>query len=208
MVSEDQSSNETATRILDTVEAIINEVGEQNLRVTDVAERCGVAVGLLYHYYKDRSALISAVRLRQFTRSVETDIDSLDALLSTGAPAQDVYDALVAAIGEVASAQRQANRRARLAVIAATQHDAELRKQIAETQSRLNERVVRLVSNYQNNSLVDPNLDAKSLALFVQAIALGMTIIDINSDDAPDPKGWEELTKRILASLTPPSSAA
>lgn len=203
MESEDQSSNETATRILDTVESIINEVGEQNLRVTDVAERCGVAVGLLYHYYKDRSALISAVRLRQFTRSVETDIENLDALLASGAPPEAVYDVLVAVIGEVASAQRQANRRARLAVIAATQHDAELRKQIAETQSRLNERVVQLVSSYQNNSLVDPNLDAKSLALFVQALALGMTIIDINSDDVPDSKGWETLTKRILASLTP-----
>lgn len=203
MESEDQSSNETATRILDTVESIINEVGEQNLRVTDVAERCGVAVGLLYHYYKDRSALISAVRLRQFTRSVETDIENLDALLASGAPPEAVYGVLVAVIGEVASAQRQANRRARLAVIAATQHDAELRTQIAETQSRLNERVVQLVSSYQNNSLVDPNLDAKSLALFVQALALGMTIIDINSDDVPDSKGWEALTKRILASLTP-----
>jgi len=62
------SDQDTGLRILDVAEEILERVGEPNLRVADVAEKCGIAIGLIYHYYRDRSALVAAVRLRQYTR--------------------------------------------------------------------------------------------------------------------------------------------
>ncbi|MEY5151503.1 MAG: hypothetical protein RLZZ551_52, partial [Actinomycetota bacterium] len=73
---------DAAQAILQAAKDIINESGENALRVTEVAERAGVAVGLLYHYFKDRKALITAVREFQFLARITADSASLDGFVT------------------------------------------------------------------------------------------------------------------------------
>ena len=51
----------TALKILREAKAIIDERGEAALRVTEIAERCGVSTSVLYHHYRDRDSKSSAV---------------------------------------------------------------------------------------------------------------------------------------------------
>ena len=53
---------EAGQAILTAARDIVEKNGPNSLRVSDVAERAGVAVGLLYHYFDDRDDLIDAVR--------------------------------------------------------------------------------------------------------------------------------------------------
>ena len=59
---------------------MIEESGDKAFRVTDLAERCNVAIGLLYHYFKDRDGLIAAVRESQFLAHIETDLELLKSI--------------------------------------------------------------------------------------------------------------------------------
>ena len=67
------TSRETADLILAEARAMIEESGDNAFRVTDLATRCNVAIGLLYHYFKDRKALITAVREFQFLARITAD---------------------------------------------------------------------------------------------------------------------------------------
>ncbi|MFM9082554.1 MAG: helix-turn-helix domain-containing protein [Actinomycetota bacterium] len=55
-------ARDTATAIVAAARDIIADKGESGLRVTDVAERCGIAPSVLYHHFRDRDDLIVAVR--------------------------------------------------------------------------------------------------------------------------------------------------
>ena len=76
------SGRETADLILAEARAMIEESGDNAFRVTELASRCNVAIGLLYHYFKDRDGLIAAVRESQFLAHIESDVAMLSNIVS------------------------------------------------------------------------------------------------------------------------------
>ena len=195
------SDQDTGLRILDVAEEILERVGEPNLRVADVAEKCGIAIGLIYHYYRDRSALVAAVRLRQYTRNVEADIESMSALQQSGANPADVYAVTQETIGNLPSEARRKARRERIAVLSATQHNEVLREAVRASQQQLNDRIVAVVTHYQEIGFVDRSIDPKAVALFLEALPLGLAILDANPDAAPDQDAWDHMLSGMLEYL-------
>lgn len=57
----DKIRGATASAILEASEAVFAEQGLNSARMDDIAGRAGVAVGTLYNYFADRSALIAAL---------------------------------------------------------------------------------------------------------------------------------------------------
>ena len=57
----DKIRSATAAAILEASEAVFAEQGLHSARMDDIAGRAGVAVGTLYNYFADRSALLSAL---------------------------------------------------------------------------------------------------------------------------------------------------
>jgi AcrR family transcriptional regulator len=73
--------------------AIIEERGENGLRVAELADRCNVAVGLLYHYFADRQAIIAEVRAYQYIELTRSDIDRVADTVEGHGSAGDLLDA-------------------------------------------------------------------------------------------------------------------
>jgi AcrR family transcriptional regulator len=73
----------SATRgaILDAAAALLGADGATQMRMEDIAARAGIAVGTLYNYFADRTALVSAL--------LETRTDSLLAALDAAEAAPD-----------------------------------------------------------------------------------------------------------------------
>lgn len=68
--------------ILDATEAVLLHQGEGDLKIDDVADRAGVAVGTVYRYFQSKRGLVAAARGRyaqRWTDAVEDAIDVPDA---------------------------------------------------------------------------------------------------------------------------------
>src|SRR5450759_1515604 len=80
----------TATRdaILDAAASTFARDSAAPVRMEDIAARAGIAVGTLYNYFQDRSALVNAL-LELRTRAL---LDCLDAAVKVEAPFRERLD--------------------------------------------------------------------------------------------------------------------
>ncbi|MFM9131693.1 MAG: helix-turn-helix domain-containing protein, partial [Actinomycetota bacterium] len=133
--------NDTVALILDEARKIVEERGEAGLRVAELADRCGVAVGLLYHYFQDRQAIISAVREDQFVARVEADIADLKGYSTTGNN-DDIVDIIVNQFSDPRSEDRMRYRLQRMEVLVAASRDPGLLESLKKVQDRFTSEIL------------------------------------------------------------------
>ncbi len=195
--------SEAGRSILTAARDIIEESGPNSLRVSDVAERAGVAVGLLYHYFDDRDDLIDAVREAQFLARIEADI--ADLARKVGPNELDTTAVLKVIIDDFSdprSKKRRDFRLDRMEALAAARYNPELTKRLVEAQKRLSASIRKTIENAKADGIVAPEVDAHALAFFLEVLPLGTGLATVYAD-MPSQEAWRELLLRMLASLIP-----
>jgi len=194
---------EAGRSILTAARDIIEESGPNSLRVSDVAERACVAVGLLYHYFDDRDDLIDAVREAQFLARIEADI--ADLARKVGPNELDTTAVLKVIIDDFSdprSKKRRDFRLDRMEALAAARYNPELTKRLVEAQKRLSASIRKTIENAKADGIVAPEVDAHALAFFLEVLPLGTGLATVYAD-MPSQEAWRELLLRMLASLIP-----
>lgn len=184
---------------------MIEESGDNAFRVTDLATRCNVAIGLLYHYYKDRDGLIAAVRESQFLARVDSDVANLSRIVSKDGDLDAVLKVLVDDFCNPHSAERNEFRLDRMDALVAARHNPELQQRLTNVESRLSSEIVATVQQAKLDGLVDPTVDDKALAFMLEVIPLGTALSNVYGEYMPDPEAWKALLTRMLMSLLPPA---
>ena len=196
--------NDTLSLILSEARRVIEERGEAGLRVAELAERCDVAVGLLYHYFKDRQAIIAAVRAQQFAELVDADIDTVDMNIADETTVEGLLSASIDNFGaNLDDEQRRANRWGRLAILAAAEHNEILRKEVSAQQIRSSRALINVIEKAQSQGLVRTDISARAIALLVEAVPLGTVLADINPETAPTQQEWVALITELLLAFSP-----
>ena len=196
--------NDTLSLILSEARRVIEERGEAGLRVAELAERCDVAVGLLYHYFKDRQAIIAAVRAQQFAELVDADIDTVDMNIADETTVEGLLTASIANFGaNLDDEQRRANRWGRLAILAAAEHNEVLHKEVSAQQIRSSRALINVIEKAQSQGLVRTDISARAIALLVEAVPLGTVLADINPETAPTQQEWVALITELLLAFSP-----
>lgn len=199
------NSRETAELILAEARAMIEESGDNAFRVTDLATRCNVAIGLLYHYYKDRDGLIAAVRESQFLARIDADVTNLSRIVNQDGDLDAVLKILVDDFCNPHSAERNEFRLDRMDALVAARHNPELQQRLTNVESRLSSEIVATVQQAKLDGLVDPTVDDKALAFMLEVIPLGTALSNVYGEYMPDPEAWKALLTRMLMSLLPPA---
>jgi AcrR family transcriptional regulator len=199
---------EAGRSILTAARDIIEENGPNSLRVSDVAERAGVAVGLLYHYFDDRDDLIDAVREAQFLARIEGDI--ADLARKVGPDELDTTAVLKIIIDDFAdprSKKRRDYRLDRMEALAAARYNPELTKRLIQAQKRLSVSIRKTIEKAKADGIVAPEVDAHALAFFLEVLPLGTGLATVYAD-MPSQEAWRSLLLRMFASLIPDKPAA
>lgn len=120
MANPERSTEPDASeRILAAAVQVIDVDGETSLRVTDVAERAGVATALINHHFRSREGLVASAQERRYNRVILEDLarllDHFDATQSRAETAA----ALRTAFASIATRDRASNRLARITALAA-----------------------------------------------------------------------------------------
>jgi len=71
-----ERAKQTVRKILDTTAELLDEEGHENLTTERVAERSGVNIATLYHYFPNKLALLHALAL-QFAEQQQEEIDAI-----------------------------------------------------------------------------------------------------------------------------------
>jgi AcrR family transcriptional regulator len=194
---------EAGQAILTAARDIVEENGPNSLRVSDVAERAGVAVGLLYHYFDDRDDLIDAVREAQFLARIEADIADLarkvgpDELDTTA-----VLKVIIDDFSDPRSKKRRDYRLDRMEALAAARYNPELTKRLVKAQKRLSASIRKTIEKAKADGIVAEEVDAHALAFFLEVLPLGTGLATVYAD-MPSQEAWRNLLLRMFASLIP-----
>lgn len=195
-------TRDTADLIIAEARKIVEERGEAGLRVSELAERCEVAVGLLYHYFTDREAIISEVRRSQFISRVRADIEGLKAMSVSGNNAE-IFRTIVDEFANPRNPERIRYRLSRMEVLTHAARNPELLRELQEIESELVAEIVTTVRNAKSTGLVDADVDELSLAFFLEIIPIGTALGLVYGDNLPDPDKWREFITRVMLSLLP-----
>lgn len=195
---------DTAAAIVREAKALIDERGEAALRVTEIAERCGVSPSVLYHHFRDREDIISAVREAEFVARIEADAKVIGSLAVSTDNAAEIMSLIVNDMSDPRNEERRRYRHERMQALVAARLDPELQSRLVAAQEQLSSVIIGAVSDAQTAGLLDPTLDPAAIAFLFEAIPLGTALATVYGDQLPSEQAWTDLLTRVVTALMPP----
>ena len=195
---------DTAAAIVREAKALIDERGEAALRVTEIAERCGVSPSVLYHHFRDREDIISAVREAEFVARIEADAKVIGGLAVSTDNAAEIMSLIVNDMSDPRNEERRRYRHERMQALVAARLDPALQSRLVAAQEKLSAVIIGAVSDAQTAGLLDPALDPTAIAFLFEAIPLGTALATVYGDQLPSEQAWTDLLTRVVTALMPP----
>jgi len=174
-----------------------------SLRVTDIAEQAGVAIGLIRHHFGSRDGMIAEAQQRRLEGATRADIDAARKALGKVEDFEELMNALVAMTRRTVSRRRSAQRLSRFAAIAIAHGRPDARPGISATFGDLVDEMAQLIREAQVRDLVRRDLGARALATFIQAYALGMLVHDLDPEAVDEDALVDVVTVALRAILSP-----
>lgn len=190
----------TRERVLDVVVELLEAGGEAAVRVEDVRDRSGVSIGSIYHHFDDRDGLIVAGQVRRFARFAEAEIAALSDIVQRARDREEFRRAIRSLTLRTSSELRTAERWARIAVLGSTVGRPGLAEEIRRLQTRLTDEFQAHVAQGQARGFFRSDLDARAVALFVEAYSLGRSLNELDDRAVADDE-WERVVWAALEGL-------
>lgn len=200
-------SRTTRERVIDVVLELLEHGGESAVRIDDVRERSGVSIGSLYHHFGDRDGLIVAAQLRRFARYAEAEIAALSAIVERSRDLEEFRRAVRQLTLRTSSELRVAERWGRIGVLGSTVGRPALRHEIRAVQTRLTDEFQAHIAQGQVRGFFRSDLDARAIALFVEAYSLGLALNDVD-EHAVSERAWQKVVWSVLDGLFADASTA
>lgn len=204
--SEERDASSARKAILDATVEALEHKGESTIRISEIARKAGVAVGLIYYHFADREGLVSAAQIERMLRTPVDDVNLLDATVRlTDDPGQ--FASMIARILCTAiSADRAAQRLDRVAILGASKGRPAFTASLGRAISAQTDRLAEIVAASRDRGMVDPAVDVRAFAILVQAMSIGLVIADL--DEKPtDRRRLLDVFLRSLVGFAGPAAS-
>lgn len=181
----------------------LEEHGEADLRVTDIAQEADVAIGLIRHHFGSRDGLVATAQVRRIEGATRVDMDAARAALGSADDLATVLERVGELTRSLLERSRSEVRLSRLAAIAAGHGRPEAREAIGAVVGDLLDEFAGIVREAQDRGLARTDLDPRAIATFVQAYSLGLIVHDLDPDPADDDRVAEVIATAVRAVLAP-----
>jgi AcrR family transcriptional regulator len=195
-----ERSEETRKRVLDVVVGQLEAGGEVAVRIDAVRDRSGVSIGSIYHHFGDRDGLIMGAQLYRFARYAEAEIAALSEIVERAKDIEEFRRAIRQLTLRTASEIRSAERWARIGVLGSTIGRPGLAEEVRLIQTRLTDEFERYVVKGQVRGFFRGDLDARAIAVFVEAYSLGHALNDLDANRVSEP-AWEKVVWAAIDAL-------
>lgn len=206
------SKTEPVKKALDSRAALIDAAlktilahGIDAVRVDEIAREVGVTKGSLYWHFEDRQGLIKEALAEQIRRMSAETIDAVSEAIVGSSNKNDYLSRIIPFIIDPFDKSQVLERWGRLGVLVETRNDPELKKLMSDVQVRHLEVAVELMTEAQERGFLREDLDPRAIAVALNVINLGSTIIDVLGDSGPTPEEWWKLILFFIDQLFPSS---
>jgi AcrR family transcriptional regulator len=192
--------DETRRVIIEVAIELLDENGEQGLRIAEVQRRSGISIGSIYHHFGGRDGLIQAARARQFRASHPTHGLMIAELAESASSADEFVAGLANVIRTVHSEDRAAERFQRLVYIGSAMSRPDLLDELRAQQTELIEGAAELVQQLVDRGWVRDDVSARALVTFALALELGSVVADLDLQRIDD-ETWSHIVHVATSSL-------
>jgi AcrR family transcriptional regulator len=176
---------------------LLLENGESGFRIEDVIERTGISKSSLYLHFGDRDGLVAAAYAELFTIDTNRNIaQAIEAFSSI--KTREQLDAVIPLLVQALVRTPSNVRWNRIDVLSAARYKPEFFARITEAQTRMNSALEEMFRIQQDMGHVRRDMDAREMAVLIQAVSFGRLFRDIDSRmNKDDLSKWADLTTAV-----------
>lgn len=188
------------TSALDTRSKLVNATidalslgGEGSVRVSNVASAVGVREPSVYHFFKNREALVEAAQIERYRRSYLEMMIPFEAAALMSDTWEDFERSVRKIFAAVYSPGRVEIRSIRMNVMGAAQTSPAIAAAVIEINHESVESLARVMTFGQEKSWVSKNLDAMALAYWSIGQLNGRVMAEMNPSQV-DLEAWNKVS--------------
>jgi AcrR family transcriptional regulator len=190
----------TRTRLLAAAVDAIDSAGVLGVRVRDVAEKAGVAVPSVYHFFGNKDGLVDAALALRYSRGL-VELTQKFADLSLACATEDEFWIVVdTVIGAVFTPDRSAVRSVRADVLGIAQTRPQLRAAVVLAQRVNHDLLSKTLVELKERKWVAASLDVEAFSLWYTGMVSGRVVLEIDSSQC-DGDAWNEIARRATVAL-------
>ena len=184
---------DTRSKLLNaTIEAIASG-GESSVRVSTVATAVGVREPSVYHFFKNREALVEAAQIERYRRSYLEMILPFEAAALMADTWDDFERSVRKILAAVYSPQRAEIRSIRMNVMGAAQTSQTIAAAVIDINHESAESLARVMVFGQDKGWVTKDLDAMALSYWGIGQLNGRVMAEMNSSQV-DLEAWDKVS--------------
>jgi AcrR family transcriptional regulator len=194
-------------RAKDKIESVVNAAvdvlerqGESGVHITDISRKTGVSYGAIYHHFGDRDGLIRAAQFARLQEQPFVEIEALREALREIESAASLSACIDSMCQSIASSEHRHDRLVRASALAAAIDRPQLRAALIDIESELAAQWEQVMTLAQQHGVADDGLDPLAMAVFVEALAFGVVLMEL-LETKPEPDRLREVLRRGLTAV-------
>ena len=173
-------SNETRQRLVGTVLELARDRPIDEIRVEEVLQESGISTGSLYHHFDDFGHLIETAMAERYVEILRHGLVLAGAALDQAEDVEDLKRRMLEASYIYVKLNTPEIRFERARILARAEGSERLREVLGEAQQELTDSMTEMFARAQRPAgLLDPDIDPRSIAVFLQAYTFGRLVDDI-----------------------------
>ena len=184
---------DTRSKLLNATIEAISSGGESSVRVSTVATAVGVREPSVYHFFKNREALVEAAQIERYRRSYLEMILPFEAAALISDTWADFERAVRKIFAAVYSPERAELRSIRMNVMGAAQSSPAIAAAVIEINHETAESLARVMTFGQEKGWVTKDLDAMALSYWGIGQINGRVMAEMNPSQV-DLDAWNKVS--------------
>ena len=187
----------TKARLVETTSEFLLKKHPGEITVDQILEASGISKGSLYHHFEDFSELLEVAQVAKYSRWVDKSIELIVSVLTGVQSREELIKGVKFVTRATQGPEFSEYRFDRARIIAQSSTSVRFKEALGAEQTRLTSALEDLFREAAEKGWCTPNLDARTLAVFIQAYTLGKIVDDIVKDRM-DPESWNSLIDTVV----------
>jgi len=190
----------TGIELVLTVNRLLDSKRSDQISTDEVLTESGISKGSLYHHFDDLQDLVETTLIYRYAKWIDLSITRMSELLNTAKTAEDLKKSLFEITYATQKDSLKDMRVERARIFAEAQNNSRLSEQLVLETERMTTSIEDLIREVIDRKLFKSNLDARTVAIFIQAYTLGLIVNDFTQDKVSY-ENWTSLINRIIAEI-------
>ena len=191
---------DTRTRILEAAMSVIEDTGEGALRVQKIAESVGVREPSVYHFFKNREALVEAAHIEMYRRSYVSMVQPFQTGAALADNAEDFQRIVKKILSLIFVPERAEIRSTRMAVMGAAQSSPIVAEAINQINFDIGSGMAEVFVMAQEKNWMRKDVDPLATAYWINGQILGRVMAEMNQSQV-DLEKWNAVSEAAILHL-------